>query len=63
MRSNDNLMNISRRKFIGGASASLFICGCQAKGPRKFAANERVNVGIIDRFLSCEYHNGWRLEA
>jgi len=41
-------MSITRRGFIGGVSASIFIGGCTTvKGPRKIAANAKVNVAII----------------
>ncbi len=52
-------MNISRRNFIGGASASLFVTGCVSatKGPRKFAANEKVNVAIIGCGIIARFTN------
>ena len=52
-------MDISRRSFIGGASASLFITGCMSasKGPRKFAANEKVNVAVIGCGLIARFTN------
>ncbi len=49
-------MNLSRRDFLGGASAAFaapfILSGCASGGitpsiARKFAANERVNVGVI----------------
>ena len=43
--------NLTRKDFLGLsalAGTSFFIGGCvSAKGPRKFAANEKVNVAII----------------
>ena len=43
-------MQISRRNFIGAASAAAFpfvVPGCSGLNVRKYAANEKVNVGVI----------------
>ena len=38
----------SRRQFLGGAAASLFIGGCASRvAARKVAANDKVNVAVI----------------
>ena len=54
-------MNISRRNFLGTtalAAAPLFITGCLAsKGPRKYAANEKVNVAVIGCGLIARFTN------
>ena len=53
-------MNLSRRSFLWSSAASVpfFIGGCMtAKGPRKFAANEKVNVGIIGCGLIARFTN------
>ena len=41
-------MNLSRRKFIGGAGASLLIAGCATRhSARRVPANAKVNVAVI----------------
>ena len=41
-------MKLTRRNFLEGAAASFFIGGCRtAQGPRKIAANSKVNVALI----------------
>ena len=43
-------MQINRRQFLGAASAAAFpfiFPGCSGLSVRKYAANEKVNVGVI----------------
>ena len=41
-------MNVSRRAFLGGATASFFVAGCATgRSPRRIAANGKVNVAVI----------------
>ena len=43
-------MNVNRRQFLGAASAAAFpfiFPGCTGLSVRKYAANEKVNVGVI----------------
>ena len=43
-------MNLNRRQFLGAASAAAFpfiFPGCTGLNVRKYAANEKVNVGVI----------------
>src|SRR3954470_23315473 len=42
--------NITRRQFLQTtalATAGSWLAGCQAPGPRKLSANEKLNLGVI----------------
>ena len=59
-------MNLNRRQFLGTASAAAFpfiFPGCTGLNVRKYAANEKVNVGVIGAPTNESSRNGAGLFA
>ncbi len=57
-------MDVSRRSFLGGMAAAPFANVCILEGRKGLKwdpAAERFVDPTLNRHLSCEYHNGWKL--